>query len=214
MAKKYNLNDILEYKILLGSKSPRRLEILKQMGFKIKQVAINVDESFDKAIAYYDIPEYISNKKLKAYDTSILKDKEIFLTADTMVFLNEKPLGKPKDEKQAFQFLKMLSGNKHLVITGCSIATKHNSISFSQTTEVYFKNLSIEEIKHYVENYKPLDKAGGYAIQQWIGMIGIEKINGCFYNVVGLPSEKLFFFLQKLIEKENSYLLKNTSKNE
>lgn len=194
-----NLSNILDYKILLASKSPRRLELIKQMGFEVETCPIDVDEDYPLDLDYRIIPEYLAEKKAKGFDYSLLNDNEILLTADTMVFIDGHSISKPENRNQAIDFLTSLSENKHLVITGVCLKTNKKEISFSASTTVYFKELELWEKEYYVDNYKPYDKAGGYAIQQWIGCIGIEKIEGSYYNVVGLPTFEVFNHIKKII---------------
>lgn len=194
-----NLSNILDYKILLASKSPRRLELIKQMGFEVETFPIDVDEDYPLDLDYRIIPEYLAEKKAKGFNYSLLNDNEILLTADTMVFIDGHSISKPENRNQAIDFLTSLSENKHLVITGVCLKTNKKEISFSVSTTVYFKKLELWEKEYYVDNYKPYDKAGGYAIQQWIGRIGIEKIEGSYYNVVGLPTFEVFNHIKKII---------------
>lgn len=194
-----NLSNILDYKILLASKSPRRLELIKQMGFEVETCPIDVDEDYPLDLDYRIIPEYLAEKKAKGFDSYLLNDNEILLTADTMVFIDGHSISKPENRNQAIDFLTSLSENKHLVITGVCLKTNKKEISFSASTTVYFKKLELWEKEYYVDNYKPYDKAGGYAIQQWIGCIGIEKIEGSYYNVVGLPTFEVFNHIKKII---------------
>lgn len=194
-----NLSNILDYKILLASKSPRRLELIKQMGFEVETCPIDVDEDYPLDLDYRIIPEYLAEKKAKGFDYSLLNDNEILLTADTMVFIDGHSISKPENRNQAIDFLTSLSENKHLVITGVCLKTNKKEISFSASTTVNFKKLELWEKEYYVDNYKPYDKAGGYAIQQWIGCIGIEKIEGSYYNVVGLPTFEVFNHIKKII---------------
>ena len=194
-----NLSNILDYKILLASKSPRRLELIKQMGFEVETFPIDVDEDYPLYLDYRIIPEYLAEKKAKGFNYSLLNDNEILLTADTMVFIDGHSISKPENRNQAIDFLTSLSENKHLVITGVCLKTNKKEISFSASTTVYFKKLELWEKEYYVDNYKPYDKAGGYAIQQWIGCIGIEKIEGSYYNVVGLPTFEVFNHIKKII---------------
>lgn len=194
-----NLSNILDYKILLASKSPRRLELIKQMGFEVETCPIDVEEDYPLDLDFRIIPEYLAEKKAKSFDSSLLNDNEILLTADTMVFIDGHSISKPENRNQAIDFLTSLSENKHLVITGVCLKTNKQEISFSASTTVYFKKLELWEKEYYVDNYKPYDKAGGYAIQQWIGCIGIEKIEGSYYNVVGLPTFEVFNHIKKII---------------
>lgn len=176
-------------KIILASGSPRRKELLEQAGFHFEVFAMAVEETFPETLPSKEVAEYLAIEKNKAYRLA-LKD-EIILTADTVVIIDEQILGKPKDEHEAFQMLQLLSGKTHQVISGVCISSISQQHSFSSVTEVKFKELSTEEINHYIGQYAPYDKAGGYAIQEWIGLIGIEWIKGSYYNVVGLPVDQV-----------------------
>lgn len=197
-----NLNEIFQYKIILASKSPRRLQLIKQMGFEVGVRTINVEEVYPKEIPYNNIAEYLAQKKAEGFNISNIKEKEILLTADTIVFIDNKPIGKPKDREEAISFLKNLSEKEHKVITGCCLKTKYKTSTFSVCTNVFFKKLSLEEIEYYIDKYQPYDKAGAYGIQEWIGSIGIEKIDGCFYNVMGLPTTELFKQIKEIISNQ------------
>jgi len=180
-------------KIYLASKSPRRQELLKLMNIDFTLFLQDADESYPDTLKTEEVAEFIANKKLA--DLKIPEDG-IVLTADTIVVVDSEILGKPKDENDAFLMLKKLSGRMHQVITGVCLKSIDKQISFSETTEVYFRALKDEEIKTYVQQYQPMDKAGSYGIQEWIGIAGITRINGSYTNVVGLPSEKVFAALQ------------------
>lgn len=197
-----NLNEIFQYKIILASKSPRRLQLIKQMGFEVGVRTINVEEVYPKEITYNNIAEYLAQKKAEGFNISNIKEKEILLTADTIVFIDNKPIGKPKDREEAISFLQILSEKEHKVITGCCLKTKYKTSTFSVCTNVFFKKLSQEEIEYYIDKYQPYDKAGAYGIQEWIGSIGIEKIEGCFYNVMGLPTTELFKQIKEIISNQ------------
>lgn len=177
--------------ILLASKSPRRRELLTLLNIPFSTVEIkDVEESYDEDMSPEEIPQYLSRLKAAAYKDS-LHESDILITADTIVVLDNKILGKPKDLEEACEMLRSLSGKIHQVITGVTITTKKSSVTFSTVTEVKFSNLSESEIEYYVYNFKPLDKAGAYGIQEWIGAVGVESINGSFYNVMGLPVHRL-----------------------
>ena len=176
---------------ILASKSPRRKEILKKMNIKFSVSKIDVDEKneiqdpFKKAV-------YLSKLKSEYYKDVL--EKKILITADTIV--HEKIiLEKPKTKNESFEMLKYISNKKHYVTTGVTLRSANNKLSFHETSEVYFKKLSTQEINYYIKHFKTKDKAGGYGIQEWIGLIGVKKINGCFYNVMGFPANK---FYQKL----------------
>lgn len=188
-----------KHKIILGSASPRRKELLSLLGidFTVELPSGN-DESYPADTPYMEIPRLISLKKSNAFSRP-LQDDEVLITADTMVFGPANiPLGKPKDAEDAFKMLVALSGYTHEVITGVTLRTSKATHTFSTTTQVTFKELSEEEIRYYIENYHPYDKAGGYAIQEWIGATGITSINGSYFNVVGLPVQRVYEALKKL----------------
>jgi len=186
---------ITNYKIILGSNSPRRKELLKKMDMRFKSVKIEADESYPEVLPPVEIPEFLALKKSLQYHK--LKKNELLITADTIVVLKGVILEKPQNKTQAKKMLKMLSGRKHRVITGVCLRTKNDILTFSDVSEVYFRKLTGAEIKYYIERYKPFDKAGAYGIQEWIGLIGIEKIKGSFYNIMGLPTEKLVNYLKE-----------------
>jgi septum formation protein len=176
-------------KIYLASKSPRRQELLKLMGLEYTLYLKDVDESYPEDLTSDLVAEFIAKKKLADFEVPA---DGILITADTIVVLGEEILGKPTDEQDAFEMIRKLSGKKHLVITGVCMKSIDKEISFSEITEVYFKELSDEQISFYVSTYQPLDKAGAYGIQEWVGLVGIERINGSYTNVVGLPTEKMY----------------------
>ena len=184
-----------KYKILLGSQSPRRKELLKKMDIDFKTVSIEADESFPGHLDAKEVAEYLALKKSLVFNK--LKKDEMLITADTIVVLKGQILGKPENKTSAQKMLKALSGKKHKVITGVCLRTQKDLISFSGVSEVYFKKLKNKDIKYYVERYKPFDKAGGYGIQEWIGVTGIKKIKGSYYNIMGLPTEKLIDYINR-----------------
>jgi septum formation protein len=177
-------------KLVLASKSPRRKELLSQISSNIEIRIQEVDEIYPLEIPVYEVATFLSQLKSKALFDS-LQENELIITADTLVILDNKILGKPKDSEEAFQMLRNLSGKKHDVVSACTLLDKNKELSFSVITEVYFKELSEEMIDYYITNFKPFDKAGSYGIQEWIGMVGIERINGSYYNVMGLPVSEL-----------------------
>lgn len=186
------LHNLRNYRILLGSKSPRRRELMQMMRIPFNVVNINgVKETYPESLPAVEVPLYLSGVKADAY-IPMLKDDEIIITADTLVILGDKILGKPKDSEDAVEMLKSLSGKTHLVVTGVTIAGVRDRTSFSVTSEVTFSPLSEDDIRYYVDNFHPLDKAGAYGIQEWIGGVAVEKINGSFYNVMGLPVNRLY----------------------
>jgi len=177
-------------KIILASKSPRRQELLRLMDIEFRIVLKEVDESYPDTLTPEEVAVYIAEKKAYAFDETVTD--EIVLTADTIVCIDNQILGKPADPADAVKMLKMLSGRMHRVITGVCLLYEHQYHSFYDISEVYFGRLSDDEIGSYVDKYQPFDKAGSYGIQERIGLIGIERINGSYTNVVGLPTEKLY----------------------
>ena len=175
--------------IILASQSPRRKELLALLDLEFTVEVHEVDEVFPDDIDATEVAEYLA--KLKATAFTNITDEQLIITADTVVVLDNKILGKPKNKAEATQMLQSLSNRSHRVITGVCIKTCDKTISFSNTTKVYFKELTASEIDYYIENYKPFDKAGSYGIQEWIGAIGITKIEGSYFNVVGLPIQEL-----------------------
>ncbi len=182
-------------KLILASNSPRRHELLKglDLNFEVR-VKKGVGENYPDNIPDEKVPEYISKEKAAAYD---IHDDETLLTADTVVILKGKIMGKPKDADEAREMLRQLSGHTHHVVTGVSITTREKQVSFSDTSAVTFRNLTEEEIDYYVDHYKPFDKAGAYGVQEWIGYIGVTRIEGSFYNVMGLPVERVYEVLKE-----------------
>lgn len=191
------MHSIKNYKLILASASPRRQQLMKDAGFTFEVWLKNVEEKYPQELHWENVPEYLSKVKASAFREE-LKADEVLITADTVVCIHDRILGKPADRKEAISMLQELSGNRHLVVTGVSVTTRTEQLSFSSRTDVFFKHLSNEEIEFYVDTYKPFDKAGAYGIQEWIGYIGIERIEGSFYNVMGLPIQKLYETLRKL----------------
>lgn len=191
------MHSIKNYKLILASASPRRQRLMKDAGFTFEVRLKNVEEKYPQELHLENVPEYLSKVKASAFREE-LKADEVLITADTVVCIHDRILGKPADRKEAISMLQKLSGNRHLVVTGVSVTTRTEQLSFSSRTDVFFKHLSNEEIIFYVDTYKPFDKAGAYGIQEWIGYIGIERIEGSFYNVMGLPIQKLYETLRKL----------------
>ncbi len=190
-----NLSD---YKIVLASNSPRRKELLSglDISYEVKTLP-DVDESFPSNLNGDEIATYIAKTKADAYK-SLLEDDTLIITADTIVLLNGKVYGKPKDENDAKQMLRELSGKTHSVITGVCITTRKKQHAFNVSSEVRFAVLDESEINYYVEKYKPLDKAGAYGIQEWIGYVAVEYISGSYFNIMGLPIQRLYQELKKL----------------
>lgn len=185
----YNLN---KYKIMLASKSPRRRELLQMLRIPFKVISMGgIDESYPDTVPLIDVPQYVSAKKADIYQEHI-KDDELVITADTMVICGDMILGKPKDTEDAINMLLCLSGKTHQVATGVTISTKEKRTSFTTVSDVTFTDITEDEARYYVENYMPLDKAGAYGIQEWIGAVAVSAINGSFYNVMGLPVNRLY----------------------
>lgn len=187
------LNDL---KIILASKSPRRQELLKLMGLNFSVQLKEVDESYPDGLSSAEIAVYISEKKAKAFKSAT---DEIVITADTIVALNGEILGKPSDKTNAQEMLAKLSGNKHEVYTGVTIAKGKSMISFYDQTEVYFRAVTAKEIDFYIDNFQPYDKAGSYGVQDWWGLTVVERIEGSYTNVMGLPTEKLYQALMQFV---------------
>lgn len=185
-------------RLILASNSPRRKELLGGLDVDFDVRVLNgIDESFPETLAGEDIPKYISQQKAKAYIPSLAAD-EVLVTSDTIVYLDGEVLGKPKDADDARRMLRLISGRSHDVITGVTIVAGIKINSFSVTTKVTFKQLSDDEIDYYIENYRPFDKAGAYGIQEWIGYIGVTSIEGSYFNVMGLPVQRLYQELVKM----------------
>lgn len=192
------LENLNKYKIILASNSPRRRELLSGLGIDYEvRIIKDIDESYPETLKGEDIPVFISKSKAEAY-LYTLGENEMVITADTIVYTNGKVLGKPADKDDAFSMLKELSGHSHQVITGVCITTRKFQKSFATVTEVTFGSLSDEEINFYIEKYKPFDKAGAYGIQEWIGFIGVSGIKGSYFNVMGLPVQRLYKELKEL----------------
>ena len=192
------LDNLKKYKVVLASNSPRRKELLSGLGidYVIKTLP-DIDESYPEHLSEEEIPAHIAVNKANAYK-DIMADDELLITADTIVWKDGEVLGKPEDREDAMQMLRKLSGKKHLVITGVCLATTKWQKPFTATTEVTFAVLSDDEIAYYVDHYKPIDKAGAYGVQEWIGYVGVESIIGSFYNVMGLPIQRLYGELRAL----------------
>jgi len=193
------LLDILkDYKVYLCSKSPRRHELLAGMGIDFEYLPTNVVEKHPDTDNPVEVAEYLSQLKLSPVKMEDYPKNTIFIACDTIVVLGNEILEKPKDEADAMTMIRELSGKSHTVISGLTVATPERSITSHRKTEVRFSQLSDEEIRYYVQQYKPYDKAGAYGVQEWIGYIGIEAINGSFYNVMGLPTKLLWEMLKEV----------------
>lgn len=192
------LKKFKNYNFILGSNSPRRKEILKEIGLEFSIYPSNIDENFNKEIELKDIPVFLAEKKANALKNK-LKENDILITADTIVIYKNELLSKPENSYQAKEMLEKLSGKSHKVITGVCLSNKNNKSIFSCETIVTFNDLNKFEIEFYVNKYKPFDKAGSYGIQEWIGLIGVKKIEGSYTNVVGLPASMVYTELKKFI---------------
>ncbi len=192
------LERIKNYDIILGSKSPRRHFLLSEIGLTYKVITPEVDESYPKDLKAEKIPLYLAQKKAEAL-ADHLAERVIIITADTIVWINNSCINKPGDNAEAYEMLQLLSGNRHEVYTGVCIKSLQKEKCFYVKSCVYFKKLHDDEIKYYLEHYKPLDKAGAYGIQEWIGYIGIQKVEGSFYNVMGLPVTRVYEHLEKFV---------------
>ena len=191
------LSHLKKYEILLASYSPRRRELLAGLDIDYRVTALpEVDESYPDTLSGEEIPLYISQEKAAAY-RRFMKDNTLLITADTIVWLDGKVYGKPRDIADAKAMLQALSGKTHTVITGVTLTSLQKQISFAVSTEVTFAALDDDEIDYYVEKYRPLDKAGAYGVQEWIGYIGVTGLKGSYYNVMGLPIQRLYTELKK-----------------
>lgn len=186
----------LKKEIILASKSPRRQQLLKDLGLDFQIVLKEVEEIYPPELKREEVPMFLSKLKADAFVVD-LKPNQLVITSDTIVCLEDRIIGKPKDRDDAFHMLSDLSGKMHEVITAVTLTSLEKQVSFFVITEVYFKTLSNLEIDYYINEYKPYDKAGSYGIQEWIGYIGIEKIVGSYFNVMGLPVKELYDELEK-----------------
>lgn len=184
------------YNYILASKSPRRNQLLQSLGLEFKVVTLEVEENYPRNLNKEEIPVFLAELKAKPFLTD-LDENDLIITADTIVWFNGEVFGKPKDKADATQMLQRLSGNEHQVISGVCLTAQHKHKSFYSISNVQFKNLTSNEIEYYISEFKPFDKAGAYGIQEWIGSIGITHIEGSFYNVMGLPIQKLYEEIQK-----------------
>lgn len=191
------LHNLDRYKILLASNSPRRRELLAGLGIEYDTVSLaDIDESYPPDLKGGEIPAYISKKKAESYK-SLMSENTLLITADTIVWLNGRVYGKPGNAEDAIKMLQHLSGNTHTVYTGVTLTTQSKESTFTVATDVRFAELTLDEIEFYVREYTPFDKAGAYGVQEWIGYIGVESINGSYYNVMGLPMQRLYRELLK-----------------
>ena len=190
------LKNLENYKLILASGSPRRQQLLQNLGLDFEVRPSFLEEFYPEELGMTAIPVYLAQLKAESVKDE-LKENELLITADTIVWKDEKVLQKPKSRDEAISILKSLSGCQHQVITGMHLLSLEKKVSFHAVTEVWFDDLSDEEIFFYVDNYKPYDKAGAYGIQEWIGYVGVNKIEGSFYNVMGLPVHKLYQYLKE-----------------
>jgi septum formation protein len=192
------LDNLKKYKVVLASNSPRRKELLSGLGFDYEVKTLpDIDESFPEGLTEMETATYIARAKADVY-RNIMQSDELIITADTIVWLDGEVMGKPVDNEDARRMLRALSGKTHQVITGVCLMTIDSQKAFATVTDVTFCHLSEEEIDYYVERYRPMDKAGSYGIQEWIGFVGVESISGSYFNVMGLPIQRLYTELKKL----------------
>lgn len=190
---------LLPYRLILASHSPRRQQLLTQAGIDYELAeSYDVDEVFPPDLPAEEVPVYLAELKSDGYPNA-LSPNEILITADTVVCLAGQILGKPADRADAVAMLGKLSGQKHTVITGVTLRSAQKKHSFAVSTDVFFRTLTTEETAYYVDSYQPFDKAGSYGVQEWIGCVGIERIEGSFYNVMGLPTQRLYAELQRMV---------------
>jgi len=192
-------DDLNKFRIILASGSPRRRQLLEELGLKFKVITRHYPETFPGHLREAEIAEYLAREKAGLFK-KYMRVNEIIITADTIVWCNDRVLGKPSGKDEAVEMIKILSGNTHEVITGVTILSPFKEKTFSDTTKVTFDSLTLEEILFYVENFKPYDKAGAYGIQDWIGLAACSRIEGSYFNVVGLPVQKLYRELQNFIK--------------
>ena len=192
------LENLNKYKVILASNSPRRKELLSGLGvaYEVKTMP-DVDESYPDGLSGEEIAKHIARGKAEAY-RSLIQADELVITADTIVWLDGTVMGKPKDEEGAKDMLMRLSGKTHQVITGVCLTTSSMQKTFATVTDVTFATLTEDEIDYYVTRYQPMDKAGSYGVQEWIGFVGVENLSGSYFNVMGLPIQRLYTELKKL----------------
>lgn len=193
------LENLAAYRIILGSNSPRRRELLAGLDLSFDVYVIpGLEENYPDSLQPQEIPVFLSKQKAEAY-LSTLEDQVLLITADTIVWNETEVIGKPKDREDAIRMLRSLSGHEHQVVTGVCLTTTKKQETFSVVSSVRFASLTDEEIIYYVDKYKPFDKAGAYGIQEWIGYVGVESISGSFYNVMGLPAQRLYQELKRFV---------------
>jgi len=193
------MNDLTDIQLLLASQSPRRRALLKELGFPVQIVSSpGIEEIYPEFLQGGEIPVYLAQLKSSAY-TGELDNRSILITADTIVCIDNQVIGKPEGRSSAIDMLAQLSGRKHQVFTGVCLKYRNNCHLLCEETSVYFRTLTMEEIIYYVDRYKPYDKAGGYGVQEWIGYTGVERIEGSYFNVMGLPTHRVYAKIRELI---------------
>ena len=195
------LDQLKNYKIYLASKSPRRHQLIAGMNIDFEYLPLEVEENYPANLTPAEVAEYLSQLKLSPITMEDYAPNTIFIACDTIVVLDGQIIGKPKDEEDAVAILTRLSGKEHIVISGLTLQTPQKRITASRQTLVRFKPLSQAEISYYVSNYQPLDKAGAYGIQEWIGYVAIDHVEGSFYNIMGLPTKLLWEMLEEIVEE-------------
>lgn len=191
------LDNLKKYNIVLASKSPRRQELLKGIGVDFTILTKEVDESFPAKLPLIDVAPFLSLKKAKAFEDAELPDNYMVITADTVVIVENEILGKPKDRDDAVRMMNLLSGKVHKVVTGVTVHTKEKTKTFSVISKVTFETLDNQEVDYYIDNFRPYDKAGAYGVQEWIGYIGVSNVEGSYFNVMGLPTQRLYKVLKE-----------------
>lgn len=193
------LEKLENYNIFLASKSPRRRELLQDMGISYEIISTDVEEDFNPSLSPEEVVMFLSKLKLSPINMSQYPDNTIFIACDTIVVMDGQILGKPKNSEEAVRMVRALSGRTHVVYSGLTVATPQRTLTDYRATDVSFEELSEEEIEYYVRKYRPLDKAGAYGVQEWIGCMGIKSIEGSFYNVMGLPTCLLWDMLKQVV---------------
>lgn len=192
------LSNLSNYDIILASNSPRRQELMQQSGIPFRsEVCPDLCEGFSNELSAHQVPQWLALNKMAAYEHIWKQNNKLVVTADTVVLIDNAIINKPANKEEAVEMLKLLSGKMHEVITGVAIKAAHKEMAFKDITKVWFRELRLDDINYYVNKFKPFDKAGSYGIQEWIGLIGIRKIDGSFFNVMGLPVDMLFEELRK-----------------
>lgn len=191
------LDNLKKYIVVLASKSPRRQELLKGIGVDFAVLTKEVDETYPSRLPLIDVAPFLSLKKAKAFEEVELPDNYMVIAADTVVIVENEILGKPRDRDDAVRMMNLLSGKVHKVVTGVTVYTKEKTKTISVTSKVTFETLDNQEVDYYIDNYKPYDKAGAYGVQEWIGYCGVSNVDGSYFNVMGLPTQKLYKILKE-----------------